>query len=45
MVGGYVTEVVECPDCHGVVQTEPCRRCWGAGTVLLISVPKEEPDV
>lgn len=37
-----MVEEVECPDCHGEVLTDPCRRCWGLGTVLKITVPKEE---
>jgi DnaJ-class molecular chaperone len=35
--------VVKCPDCDGKVRTDPCRRCWGAGTVIQVTVP--EPDL
>ena len=36
--------VEECPDCQGEVKTDPCQRCWGAGTVIQIRVPEEEPN-
>jgi hypothetical protein len=31
-----------CPDCLGEVWTDPCRRCFGAGTVLLFRYEPEE---
>lgn len=39
----FTNVIVQCPGCLGEVRTDPCKRCWGVGSVIKIVQVPDKP--